>query len=452
MLQKKVVLMSSLFALVSFVIAPPVHAASFSYTFNTPGTLYEAASAGESTSPYLWLKRGAELIIGSNVGQTLTGALAANDPWHKTYASLFPTPSDSGAHPQNMFALFSKATMGNGAASIYLKRNADNLANATNRSPYVGESILARYQSDQTYYLASIRADGYAVIKRKANGTYTTLAQAKVFSGTYDPVTNYDLIPKNTWIGLKFDVEDVAGATKLVLSTDVGQTGSWKQVASYTDTSGSRITAAGPVGVQSDYADASLDSFTISDASGGDGGGSYDSVVLGDKPVLYLAMNSSSSGGEKDLSGHNANGTYKGGTPSAAALPNGDTAADFNGTSQYLTVPSNSTLSIPAAHQLTYEAWVRPDTYSFSNESGDGYVDWMGKCENYSPNCEWEARVYGDGTSQGRDHRFSGYAFNPSAGLGSAADWQPSTSSVLPAGHWVHVVVEYDTTSTPSRL
>ena len=38
--------------------------------------------------------------------------------------------------------------------------------------------------------------------------------------------------------------------------------------------------------------------------------------------------------------------------------------------------------------------------------------------------------------------------FNPSAGLGSAADWQPSAK--LAAGKWLHVVAEYDTTATPS--
>jgi cellulase/cellobiase CelA1 len=52
--------------------------------------------------------------------------------------------------------------------------------------------------------------------------------------------------------------------------------------------------------------------------------------------------------------------------------------------------------------------------------------------------------------------------FNPSAGLGSAADWQPialsssqndstCTQSILQPGQWLHVVVEYQTLTTPSQ-
>ena len=39
--------------------------------------------------------------------------------------------------------------------------------------------------------------------------------------------------------------------------------------------------------------------------------------------------------------------------------------------------------------------------------------------------------------------------FNPSAGLGSAADWQP-TCGLIQAGQWYHVVGEYTTLSQPS--
>jgi hypothetical protein len=39
--------------------------------------------------------------------------------------------------------------------------------------------------------------------------------------------------------------------------------------------------------------------------------------------------------------------------------------------------------------------------------------------------------------------------FNPSAGLGSAADWQPSTG-LITAGAWYHVVGEYTTLAQPA--
>jgi hypothetical protein len=151
---------------------------------------------------------------------------------------------------------------------------------------------------------------------------------------------------------------------------------------------------------------------------------------------------------EPDLSNNGHAGTYQGGTPASAALPNGDSAADFNGSTQYLTVPSSAVFSIPTTGNLTWEGWIHPDVLQFPNNSG-GYVDWMGKCEQYSPTCEWEARMYNLTNGENRPSRLSAYVFNPGAGLGSAADWQPN-ASVIQANQWYHVVGEYTTQSQPS--
>jgi hypothetical protein len=121
--------------------------------------------------------------------------------------------------------------------------------------------------------------------------------------------------------------------------------------------------------------------------------------------------------------------------------------AVFNGSEQYLTVPSNAALSIPTTRQLTWEAWIRPDVLDFP-VSPKGYVAWMGKCQDYSPTCEWGARMYDKSTS--RPNRISAYAFNFTAGFGSGADWQPSTN-VIKAAQWLHVVGEYQTLTTPTR-
>src|SRR5437762_14360286 len=48
-----------------------------------------------------------------------------------------------------------------------------------------------------------------------------------------------------------------------------------------------------------------------------------------------------------------------------------------------------------------------------------------------------------------RSNRMSAYIFNPTAGEGSGADWQPS-SGVIQAGQWLHIVGEYTTLSQPS--
>jgi hypothetical protein len=184
--------------------------------------------------------------------------------------------------------------------------------------------------------------------------------------------------------------------------------------------------------------------------------GSYDQAVLADTPVMFLDMAASGSS-ESDLAGNGHIGSYKNGTPSQATMPNGDSAADFNGTNQYLTVPSAADLSIPTTRALTWEAWIRPDVMQFPDTTG-GYTDFLGKCQSYSPSCEWEGRMYNASNSQDRCSRISAYVFNPSAGLGAAADWQPAsatgsncTSSILQTGQWLHVVGEYQTVSTPSR-
>jgi hypothetical protein len=158
------------------------------------------------------------------------------------------------------------------------------------------------------------------------------------------------------------------------------------------------------------------------------------------------------SGNEPDLSGNGNTGTYTGGAPSSASLPNGDSAADFNGSNQYLTIPSNASMSIPTTGNLTWEGWIRPAVLQFPHDDGtSGYVDWMGKCEQYGPTCEWEARMYDTTTqeSPNRCNRLSAYVFNPSAGLGSAADWQP-TCGLLQANQWYYVVGEYTTQSQPA--
>lgn len=177
---------------------------------------------------------------------------------------------------------------------------------------------------------------------------------------------------------------------------------------------------------------------------------SYDQTILADHPVVFWDLNPQSST-ESDLAGNGHTGTYKGGTPVRVLMPNGDTAADFNGSSQYLTIPSSQSFSIPTSGSFTWEAWIKPDVLQFPIGSSDGYVDFMGKCTNYSPSCEWEARMYDATTAQtGRSDRLSAYVFNPTAGLGSGADWQP-TSGTISAGQWIHVVGEYTTNNQPSN-
>ncbi len=174
---------------------------------------------------------------------------------------------------------------------------------------------------------------------------------------------------------------------------------------------------------------------------------SYNSTVLSDRPVGLWNMDNTLQ--EPDLTGNGATGTYKGGIPAFAALPNGEQAAVFNGSTQYLTIPSSPKFSIPTTGQLAWEVWIKPSTLQFP-KSSTGYGDIMGKCEQYAPTCEWETRMYTTTNSSNRCNRLSAYVFNPSAGLGSGADWQP-TCGLFQVDRWLHVVGQYDLSATPAR-
>jgi hypothetical protein len=183
----------------------------------------------------------------------------------------------------------------------------------------------------------------------------------------------------------------------------------------------------------------------------GSSSSAYNQTVLGDHPVAFWNVNPTGST-ETDLTGNGNSGTYVGGSPTTSTMPNGDQAAVFNGSTEYLTVPSNSSFSIPTTHNLTWEIWIQPTVLQFPHSDSTGsYVDVMGKCANYSPTCEWESRMYNASNNQGRCSRLSAYVFNPSAGLGSGADWQQiSTCNVIQAGQWLHIVGEYTTLSQPT--
>src|SRR5688572_24218635 len=98
----------------------------------------------------------------------------------------------------------------------------------------------------------------------------------------------------------------------------------------------------------------------------------YDTMVLGDQPVMYLPLSAPPGATtEADASGHGFSGRYVGG-PGRVRMPNGDYAALFNGTSQYVEVADAAALSIPANGALTLEAWIRPYTLEFPRPEGSG--------------------------------------------------------------------------------
>lgn len=168
---------------------------------------------------------------------------------------------------------------------------------------------------------------------------------------------------------------------------------------------------------------------------------SYDQLIRSHKPAIYLAMSSSQTGRETDLSDRGHTGTYHpaGSYPSRSRLPNGDPVAVFDGATQYLEVPDANDLSVTSRGELTIEAWIRPDTLQFPSDEGSGYVHFLGKG---APNQqEYAARMYSKVNDEDRPNRISGYAFNLAGGLGSGSYFQVPVR----VGEWILVDIVINT-------
>lgn len=167
----------------------------------------------------------------------------------------------------------------------------------------------------------------------------------------------------------------------------------------------------------------------------------YDSAVLRDRPALYLTLASPKAGGvERDLAHGRYPGTYWPLTsaPKRTRLPNGDTAAVFDGRTQYGEIATALSLSARPGHAITIEAWMRPDTLQFPNQEGAGYVHFAGKGE--SGEHEWVCRMYSLSNLAARPNRISGYVYNPQGAEGSGSYFQ----DVVRAGEWIHYALVID--------
>ena len=241
---------------------------TFSYTFNTSGTLYEAGNATGSTSAYWWVDSGAELIIANGIGSTIQGSLPAGNSWRTIYATNNPQDTDDGLHPQNIFRLVTQYVWTDYTEQAYFKINANELSASPNRSVSNGLLLFNRYQDAFNLYYAGIRVDGTAVSKKKIKGTYYTMAQNTIFPGTYNAVTSPNLLPEGVWIGLKTEVSTLAdGTVSIKLYMDMGRTGNWILVAQATDDGtlygGPPIAGPAHLGIRTDFMDVQFSDYEV---------------------------------------------------------------------------------------------------------------------------------------------------------------------------------------------
>ncbi len=151
----------------------------------------------------------------------------------------------------------------------------------------------------------------------------------------------------------------------------------------------------------------------------------YDQTALSLGPVMFLNMDPSAA--PVDLSGNGHVGSYKGGTPASATMPNGEKAPSFNGSNQYLSVPSSPKLSVPTKRVLTIVAWIKPSTLQFPNTENEDFVYILGK--GLPGAYEYANRMYSKVNSANRPNRISVYQWNPSGGLGSGSYFQDAVNT-----------------------
>jgi len=222
--------------------------------------LNETGKPEENSSKNWWLNSGGIVKYKNNILSTNQGSIDSNSKWFKAYSRSNPTDTDGGLHPQNLFRLVSKNNLQNVEQSVSFKVNDTIMSKSPNRNASNGILFFNRYNDGDNLYYTGIRVDGTAIIKKKKNGIYFTLAQKNVFADSYNVNSNPNLLPENKWIGIKSEVKNLNFKdVSLKVLIDKNSDGNWELVAEATDTGdkydGSSFVNAARFGIRSDFMD-----------------------------------------------------------------------------------------------------------------------------------------------------------------------------------------------------
>lgn len=244
---------------------------SFSDSFSGATTLEEIHDPLTSQSADWWLNSGAYLYREDGRARTVFGALPKGSSWQIRYANGardIPSETDGGFYPQNIFRLLTRSKWQDAEQTLYYNIDTYNLSDDKHRSQSNALLLFHRYyDSDNLYYLG-LRVDGAVVIKKKYQGNYTTLAYQQVLEGTYDRETRPNLIPLDTWIGVRGRVVNEDSGVRLQVFLDVGRTGSWQKVLEIVDRGqfdGPPLLEPAWGGVRTDFMDVWFDDYQITE-------------------------------------------------------------------------------------------------------------------------------------------------------------------------------------------
>jgi len=243
---------------------------TFSDKFSKNEVIEESGSMSESSSSNWWLNSGAFFIKEAGIGKTLFDEIDKNSKWQKAYLQYNAADTDNGYHPQNIFRLVTRSKWQNFQQTIYAKIKKYNLSESKNRSESNGLLLFNRYLDSDNLYYVGIRVDGTAVIKKKINGNYYTLAQKSFYKADvpYNRDTNPNLIPGQKWIGLRSEIKTNSDNTVgIKLFIDKDKTGNWVLAAEANDDGktygGATILNEGYAGIRTDFMDVEFDDYKI---------------------------------------------------------------------------------------------------------------------------------------------------------------------------------------------
>jgi hypothetical protein len=203
------------------------------------------------------------------VGSTIVGDLAGDDVWRLKYSKSNPADTDNGYRPQNIFRLVNRASWGNYSQQAYFRVKNSNQSKSENRNESNGLLFFNRYQDAFNLYYAGLRVDGYAVIKKKMDGVYYTMAyEPFIKGGKYDREDNHNLIPVNKWVGLKTEVDNISGErVRIRFFVDEVGVGNWVLAAEAIDDGkkygGRPILEDGHGGIRTDFMDVEFRDYLV---------------------------------------------------------------------------------------------------------------------------------------------------------------------------------------------
>ncbi|HZX50020.1 MAG TPA: hypothetical protein VFE94_02600 [Candidatus Paceibacterota bacterium] len=224
--------------------------------------IQETGGMEASDSEEWWVNSGAQVEKTESGFQTIQGELPWYSWWRIRYLLSNPVDTDNGEHPQNILRFVNKSKWENGQQTMYVRVHRLNMSASPERGAWSGIFFLHRYKDGDNLYYAGIRQDGAAVIKKKMNGVYYTMAYAPWYKeeAPYNREINPNLIPGKQWIGLRTLItSNEDGSVLIRLLLDEEGNGSWQTALEARDEGsqygGDPIRGEGHGGMRSDFMD-----------------------------------------------------------------------------------------------------------------------------------------------------------------------------------------------------